>query len=97
MQSTSTAQALPPAGEASASLPPAAAPTRAAWLAVLSVAVGSFALITTEFLPVGLLPSIAAGTFGITKRPADRGKGLDGVVVKAPGHLDPATELMEAR
>ncbi|KQS54658.1 lysine 2,3-aminomutase [Geodermatophilus sp. Leaf369] len=44
----------------------------------------------------GLLPSIAAGTFGITRRPADRGKGLDGVVVKAPGHLDPATELMEA-
>ncbi len=59
---------------------------------VLGEAVGLLERITAD----GLLPSIAAGTFGITKRPADRGKGLDGVVVKAADHLDPATELLEA-
>jgi predicted MFS family arabinose efflux permease len=52
-------------------------PTRAAWLAVLSVAVGSFALVTTEFLPVGLLPSIAA-ELGVTE-------GIAGMMVTIPG------------
>ncbi|GJI94744.1 MFS transporter [Duganella caerulea] len=52
-------------------------PTRSAWLAVLSVAVGSFALVTTEFLPVGLLPSIAA-ELGVTE-------GLAGMLVTIPG------------
>jgi len=52
-------------------------PTRSAWLAVLSVAVGSFALVTTEFLPVGLLPSIAA-ELGVTE-------GLAGMLVTVPG------------
>ena len=33
----------------------------------------------------GLLPAIGDGTFGLMKRPADRGKGLDGVVEKAAG------------
>lgn len=43
---------------------PAACQSRAdarAWLAVLSVAVGSFVMVTTEFLPIGLLTDIAAG------------------------------------
>jgi len=52
-------------------------PTRSAWLAVLSVAVGSFALVTTEFLPVGLLPSIAA-ELGVTE-------GIAGMLVTVPG------------
>ncbi|MYM92943.1 MFS transporter [Duganella vulcania] len=52
-------------------------PTRSAWLAVLSVAVGSFALVTTEFLPVGLLPSIAA-ELGVTE-------GVAGMLVTVPG------------
>ena len=69
MQQTSTAQALPadalPDPVTDPALDPALdpafiPPTRAAWLAVLSVGIGSFALVTTEFLPVGLLPSIAA-------------------------------------
>jgi predicted MFS family arabinose efflux permease len=59
------------------SLQPEAHPTRAAWLAVLSVAVGSFALVTTEFLPVGLLPSIAA-ELGVTE-------GIAGMMVTIPG------------
>jgi beta-lysine 5,6-aminomutase alpha subunit len=45
--------------------------------------------------PQGLIQAIADGTFGITKRSPDGGKGLDGVVVKAADHHDPATELLE--
>jgi predicted MFS family arabinose efflux permease len=52
-------------------------PTQAAWLAVLSVAVGSFALVTTEFLPVGLLPTIAAD-LGVSE-------GSAGLMVTIPG------------
>ena len=44
----------------------------------------------------GLLTAIAEGTFGITKRPADAGRGLDGVVVRADGYFNPASELLEA-
>ena len=44
----------------------------------------------------GLLNAIADGTFGITKRPPDGGRGLDGVVVKADGYFNPASEILEA-
>ena len=43
----------------------------------------------------GLLNAIADGTFGITKRPADGGRGLDGVIEKADGYLNPAAEILE--
>ncbi len=43
-----------------------------------------------------LLDAIARGTFGITKRPADGGKGLDGVVPHGEGYWNPATELLDA-
>ncbi len=43
----------------------------------------------------GLLEAIADGTFGITKRPMDKGKGLDGVIVKVEGYDNPAVTLME--
>ncbi len=43
----------------------------------------------------GLLPAIADGTFGITKRPATGGKGLDGVVPHADGYVNPAVDLLE--
>ncbi|WP_305783356.1 lysine 5,6-aminomutase subunit alpha [Symbioplanes lichenis] len=36
-----------------------------------------------------LLDAIASGTFGIMKRPADRGKGLDGVAAHAPDYFNP--------
>ena len=42
-----------------------------------------------------LLSAIADGTFGLMKRPADAGKGLDGVVARAPGYLNPAIDLLE--
>jgi beta-lysine 5,6-aminomutase alpha subunit len=44
----------------------------------------------------GLLNAIAEGTFGVTKRPADGGRGLDGVVERAPGYYNPASDLLEA-
>jgi beta-lysine 5,6-aminomutase alpha subunit len=43
----------------------------------------------------GLLNAIGDGTFGLMKRPADAGKGLDGVLRKAPGYLNPASEILE--
>jgi beta-lysine 5,6-aminomutase alpha subunit len=43
-----------------------------------------------------LLSAIATGTFGIMKRPADRGKGLDGVAAHADGYFNPVTEILEA-
>jgi beta-lysine 5,6-aminomutase alpha subunit len=42
-----------------------------------------------------LLAAIADGTFGLMKRPADAGKGLEGVVAKASGYDNPATTLLE--
>ena len=50
---------------------------RSAWLAVLSLAAGTFALVTTEFLPIGLLSHIA-GDFGTSA-------GAAGILVTTPG------------
>jgi beta-lysine 5,6-aminomutase alpha subunit len=44
----------------------------------------------------GLLRAIAEGTFGLMKRPPEGGKGADGVVAKADGYVNPASELLEA-
>ncbi|GAA4226789.1 hypothetical protein GCM10022254_12850 [Actinomadura meridiana] len=43
----------------------------------------------------GLLNAIAEGTFGITRRPPDGGKGLDGVVPRADGYVNPAIEILD--
>ncbi|HEY0125562.1 MAG TPA: lysine 5,6-aminomutase subunit alpha, partial [Blastococcus sp.] len=45
--------------------------------------------------PEGLIQAIADGTFGITRRPADGGKGLDGVVATGRDAYNPALELLE--
>ncbi|MQA26395.1 MAG: lysine 2,3-aminomutase [Micromonosporaceae bacterium] len=45
---------------------------------------------------VPLLNAIADGTFGIMKRPATGGKGLDGVVIQASDYYNPAAEILEA-
>jgi len=84
MPQTSPAQALPadalPAPVTDSAPDPASTPpTRAAWLAVLSVGIGSFALVTTEFLPVGLLPSIAA-ELRISEGPAGMMVTLPGII-----------------
>jgi beta-lysine 5,6-aminomutase alpha subunit len=44
----------------------------------------------------GLLDAIADGTFGLMRRPADAGRGLDGVAPRAPDYTNPALDLLEA-
>jgi beta-lysine 5,6-aminomutase alpha subunit len=46
--------------------------------------------------PGGLLDAIADGTFGLMRRPADGGRGLDGVVERAPGYCNPAIDILDA-
>jgi beta-lysine 5,6-aminomutase alpha subunit len=58
---------------------------------VLAEAVALLRRITDE----GLLTAIADGTFGITKRPADGGRGLDGVIEQADGYFNPARNILE--
>jgi beta-lysine 5,6-aminomutase alpha subunit len=43
-----------------------------------------------------LLTAIAAGTFGVTRRPPDGGKGLSGVVRRADGYVNPAIDILES-
>ncbi|QCC77305.1 lysine 2,3-aminomutase [Nocardioides daphniae] len=43
----------------------------------------------------GLLDAIADGTFGLMRRPADRGRGLEGVAAKSDDYLNPAQELLD--
>jgi beta-lysine 5,6-aminomutase alpha subunit len=42
-----------------------------------------------------LLEAIGDGTFGLMRRPADGGKGLDGVAQRADGYCNPAIDLLE--
>jgi beta-lysine 5,6-aminomutase alpha subunit len=42
-----------------------------------------------------LLAAIADGTFGLMKRAANAGKGLEGVVAKADGYHNPAVTMLE--
>ncbi|QVW26128.1 MFS transporter [Pseudomonas hormoni] len=64
-----------------------------AWLAVLSVAAGTFLLVTSEFLPIGLLTPIA-DSLDITK-------GIAGLSVTTPGFVAafaaPALTLLAGR
>jgi predicted MFS family arabinose efflux permease len=59
--------------------PPEAAPPAASWTAVASIGIGAFALVTSEFLPVGLLPQIA--------RELAISPGQAGMMVTVPGVL----------
>jgi beta-lysine 5,6-aminomutase alpha subunit len=43
----------------------------------------------------GLLEAIADGTFGIMKRPPDRGRGLDGVARREDGYHNPVADILE--
>jgi beta-lysine 5,6-aminomutase alpha subunit len=47
-------------------------------------------------VPSGLLAAIADGTFGIMKRPPDKGKGLDGVARHEADYYNPAGEILES-
>src|SRR6267142_1119061 len=56
------------------------------WLAVGSVTIGAFAFVTTEFLPVGLLPQIARD-LGVSPGTAGLMVTIPGVIaaISAPG------------
>ncbi|MGH8867379.1 MAG: lysine 5,6-aminomutase subunit alpha TIM-barrel domain-containing protein, partial [Actinomycetes bacterium] len=62
---------------------------------VLAESVGLLDRICAGGGEIPLLTAIADGTFGVTRRPADGGKGLDGVVPHADGYHNPAVELLE--
>jgi len=47
-----------------------------------------------EIVGVGLLEAIGSGTFGLMRRPADRGRGCEGVVVRDPGYFNPVDDLL---
>ncbi len=64
---------------------------------VLDEAVGLLEKIVAEPGKAPLLEAIGDGTFGLMKRPADKGKGYDGVVRQAKGYWNPATEILEGR
>ena len=63
---------------------------------VLDDAVSLLARIIDEPGPAPLLAAIGDGTFGLMKRPADRGKGYDGVFRQTKDYYNPVTELLEA-
>jgi beta-lysine 5,6-aminomutase alpha subunit len=62
---------------------------------VLDEAVELLERIVAEPGKAPLLEAIGDGTFGLMKRPADKGKGYDGVFRQAAGYFNPATELLE--
>jgi len=41
-----------------------------------------------------LLNAIGDGTFGLMKRPADAGRGLDGVAAQSSDYYNPASDLL---
>jgi beta-lysine 5,6-aminomutase alpha subunit len=58
---------------------------------VLDESLGLLRRIETD----GLLNAIADGTFGVTKRPPDGGRGLSGVIERADGYFNPVSEILE--
>jgi beta-lysine 5,6-aminomutase alpha subunit len=58
---------------------------------VLAEAVGLLGRIGDQ----GLLAAIADGTFGVTRRPPDGGRGLDGVIERAEDYVNPATSILD--
>ncbi len=58
---------------------------------VLAEAIG----LLDRIADTGLLNAIADGTFGLMHRPANKGKGLAGVITKDPYYFNPASLLLE--
>jgi len=63
---------------------------------VLAEAVDLLERIVDDTGDAPLLHAIANGTFGLMRRPADGGKGRDGVLAQGPTYYNPASELLEA-
>jgi beta-lysine 5,6-aminomutase alpha subunit len=64
---------------------------------VLSEAVELLDRIVHDTGDVPLLSAIADGTFGLMRRPSDGGKGLEGVIRRADGYVNPALDLLDRR
>ena len=62
---------------------------------VLDEAVGLLERVVAEPGRAPLLAAIGDGTFGLMRRPADKGKGFDGVVTRAAGYVNPASDILE--
>jgi beta-lysine 5,6-aminomutase alpha subunit len=62
---------------------------------VLSESVDLLERIVNDGGKAPLLSAIGDGTFGLMRRPADKGKGYDGVVAHAEGYWNPASTLLE--
>ena len=60
-----------------------------------SVVLGEAVELLERIAAEGLLDAIADGTFGIMRRPADGGRGLDGVARHEDGYYNPASELLD--
>jgi predicted MFS family arabinose efflux permease len=73
MMNASLSDVTPPATDT------ASTTTRRQWLAVIAVTISAFAFVTSEFLPVGLLPQIARD-LGVSP-------GIAGLMVTTPGVL----------
>ncbi|MEU7540141.1 MFS transporter, partial [Streptomyces narbonensis] len=71
--STATTRSTSPSA-----LPPDRSPLRS-WLAVVSVMLGIFSIVTTEILPIGLLTSIGS-SFAVSD-------GMAGLMMTMPGFL----------
>lgn len=54
-------------------------PATGSWAALVAIGIGAFALVTTEFLPVGLLPQIAAD-MGVTEGRAGLAVAISGLL-----------------
>ncbi|RFU44478.1 MFS transporter [Paraburkholderia sp. DHOC27] len=76
-QLASSPASPPPVGNDTLHAPIEGHSARQSWLAVLSVAVGSFAFVATEYMPVGILPQIAR-ELGVTP-------GTAGLMTTTPG------------
>lgn len=63
-----------------------ASATDASWASIAAIGVGAFALVSAEFLPVGLLPQIASG-LGISK-------GEAGLMITVPGAAAACSALL---
>ena len=46
---------------------------------------------------IGMFAAIEAGMFAETVRPRDGGKGLDGVIERASGYVNPITDELSRR
>lgn len=68
------------------SVPPSPPQSLASWRAIAAIGAGAFALITAEFLPVGLLPEIA-NELAISK-------GQAGLMITIPGNVAACAALL---